>query len=32
MMFDLIDPVSMVFLLLAVLGLTAAVVYGKDGR
>lgn len=32
MMFDLIDPVSMLFLLLAVLGLAAAVVYGKDGR
>jgi hypothetical protein len=32
MLFDLIDPVAMVFLLLAALGLMAAVAYGKDGR
>jgi hypothetical protein len=32
MLFDLIDPVAMVFLLLAVLGLMLAVAYGKDGR
>jgi hypothetical protein len=32
MMFDLIDPVAMMFLLLAVVGLIVAVAYGKDGR
>lgn len=32
MLFDLIDPVALLFLLLAVLGLMLAVVYGKDGR
>ena len=29
MMFDLIDPVAMVFLLIAVLGLIMAVAYGR---
>lgn len=28
-MFDLIDPIAMMFLLLAVLGLIMAVAYGK---
>jgi hypothetical protein len=32
MMFDLIDPMAMMFLLLAVVGLIVAVAYGKDGR
>lgn len=29
MMFDLIDPIAMMFLLVAVLGLIMAVAYGK---
>jgi hypothetical protein len=32
MMFDLIDPVAMVFLLVAGLGLVLAVHYGKGDR
>ncbi|SPM36173.1 Mycobacterium rhizamassiliense ORFan [Mycobacterium rhizamassiliense] len=30
MMYDLIDPVGMMFLMLALLGLIMAVVYGRD--
>ncbi len=32
MMFDLIDPVAMIFLLIALLGLIMAVAYGRDKR
>lgn len=32
MMFELIDPVAMLFLLFAVLGLIMAVAYGRDRR
>jgi hypothetical protein len=32
MMYDLIDPVAMIFLLLAVVGLIMAVAYGRNMR
>lgn len=32
MMYDLIDPVGMMFLLLAVVGLVMAVAYGRNNR